>query len=86
MQVGLEFGERHFYRVQIWAVGRQEQESATGIAHGFGRINILVRGEFVQNDDGSGLQFWCQHLFDVDGEGWAVHCALDDPGCHHRIG
>lgn len=64
-----EFGEGHFYRVQVWAVGWQEQEPAACIAHGLGGVSILMRGEVVQDNDGSGFQFWGQYFFDVSREG-----------------
>ena len=85
-QVRFEFGECHLDWVQVGAVGRQEQEPASGFAHGFGGGGIPVRGEVVQDDNGARFEFWYQHLFDVGGKGLTIHRALDDPGCNQRVG
>ena len=65
---------------------RQEQEPASGSAQGFDRGGILVRGKIVQEDSGSGFQFWDQHLLDLGREGFAIHRAFDDPRCNQRVG
>lgn len=85
-QVRFELGECHLNRVQVWAVWWQEQEPASGFAHGFGSDGILVRGQVIQDDDSTGSQFWYQHLFDVSGESVAIHRPLDDPRCNQCIG
>jgi len=72
-QVRLELREGHLDRVQVWTVWWQEQEPASGFAHGFGGSGILVCGEVVQNDDGAWLQFRKQDLRDVGRKGFAVH-------------
>ena len=54
VNVRFELGERHFDRVEIGTIWRQEQEPASGSAQCFFCLGILVGGEVVQNDDGSG--------------------------------
>ena len=73
-------------RVQVLAVWRQEQEPASGFAHGFGCSGILVRREVVQDHDGARLQFRDQHLLDISRKGFAIHRPLNDPRGDQRIG
>ncbi len=49
-QVGLEFGEGHFDRIEIGTVGRQEEEpGATLPEDGLG-LGALVAGQVVEDD------------------------------------
>jgi len=85
-EVSLEFREGHFDWVQVGAVWRQEQEPAPSLPHRLSRGGVLVGGEVVENDDGSGGQFWDEHLGDISRESRTVHRALDHPRRNHGIG
>lgn len=77
--MGLAFGECHFNGIEVRAVRRQEQEPSPGVPHDLGRRGVLVSGEIVENDDGTGGQFRNQYFLDVSREGGTVHRALDHP-------
>jgi len=84
-QVRFQLGEGHLDRVEVRAVGRQEQEPASGLAHDFVGSDILVRGEVVQNDYGARFKFRHQNLLNVRSKGFAIHGTLDDPRCNQCI-
>ena len=77
--MSLELGEGHFDRIEIGAVGRQEQEPAAVCLEQSRRLLALVGGQVVEDDDGSGLQFRDQDLLDVSVKGVAIHRARDHP-------
>ena len=77
-QVRFEFGEHHLNRVQVRAVGARRETSSLHRAWLWPRQRF-VRGEVVQDDDGSRCQFRDQHLCDVSRKGLAIHRAFDDP-------
>src|SRR6056297_433291 len=54
----LELREGHFDRVQVGAVGRQEQEPRADIAHGFGRTGALVARLVVEDAPLAATQRW----------------------------
>lgn len=84
-QVRFELGERHLNGVQIGTVRWQEQESASGLAQGFGSVGNRVRGQIIEDDNGTGFQFWYQHLLNVCRKSCAIHRALDNPRCDQRV-
>lgn len=78
-QVGFELRERHFYRIEIGGVGRQEQEPrATLGKHSFG-LGGIVHLEIVENDDIARRQRRGELRFDIDIKSDAVHGAGNDP-------
>lgn len=81
---GLELGEHHLDRIEIRAVGRQEEEVSANISNGGPGIGCLVAAQVVEDDDIAGRQGWRQGLLDPGGEGPAVdgtiqHERSDDP-------
>ncbi len=78
-QQGLELRERHFDRIEVGRVGRQEEEPGAALAHQFGGALALVEADIVEDDHVAPLQFGCQLRLDVAFEDLAVHRALDDP-------
>lgn len=78
--MGLEFGEGHLDRVQVWGVlGQEEHPRATRPDSGFG-LCALVDGEIVEDDDIAWLERRRQLGLDIDIEGGAVHGAVDHSG------
>lgn len=78
-QVRFELGERHFDRIEVWAVSGQEQEPAALFSQGLGGAGTFVSGQIVKDHDSSGIERRGQLGFDVSVEGWAVHGSLDHP-------
>src|SRR6056297_3864268 len=76
----LELREGHFDRVQVGAVGRQEQEPRADIAHGFGRTGALVARQVVEDDHVAGTQGWHQLGLDIEVEHIPIHRSVDHPG------
>ena len=77
--MGLEFGECHFDRVQVWRIGGQEQEPALLPFQQVRGLEALVGGQIVEDDDGAGLKDGGKPGFDAGGEGGAIHRGLDHP-------
>ena len=48
---GLEFGKDHLNRVQVWTVGRQEQQMCLGVAYGPTHSIAFVAAQVVEHDD-----------------------------------
>mgnify|MGYP003584583739 CR=1 FL=1 len=78
-QMGFEFGESHFDRVEVGAVWWSEEEPcAPGLQYGLGFFTF-VAGEIVEDDDIARLEGRGELGFDIGFEGCAVHGAVDDP-------
>ncbi len=80
-QQGLELGEHHLDRVQVGAVGRQEQEVCAGSADGAANIDALVATKVVEDHDIAGPERWCEELLNPGEEDRAVDRAIDNAGC-----
>lgn len=50
-EMGLELCEGHLDRIEVGAVGRQEQEPGAPVCEASGRVGALVDGEIVEDDD-----------------------------------
>lgn len=83
-------------RIEIGAIGRQEENSRAGRANEAADACGLVRAEIVENDDVALLERGDQHLLDIGDETLAIDWAVDhergvDPiaaqGCNegHRL-
>ena len=74
----LELGEGLFDRIEVWTIGRQEEQlcadSANGAAHGFS----LVATEIVDDDDIAGSELWNECLFDIGQEAFAIDRSVND--------
>ncbi len=75
----LEFGEHLLDRVEIWTVGRQEEDLCAGRADRGSNSLPLVAAEIVEDDDVAGGQCRDQDTFDIEAEALAVDGAVDDP-------
>ena len=67
-------------RVEVGAIGRQEDESGARGADGPSDSVALVGAEIVHDDNVAGLERWHQHLLDIGTEALAVDRAVDDAG------
>ena len=76
----LEFGEDLFDRVEVGAVGRQEDEVSAPGPDGGARRLALVAAEIVQDDDVARRKRWGQNALNVEPEELPVDRPIDDPG------
>ena len=74
-----EFGKDLLDRIEIWAVGWQEEQMCSLGADGVAGRSALVTAEVVENDDVALCQSGRQHLLDIEGEEFAIDGAIDDP-------
>ena len=78
-QVRLEFGEGHFDRIEVGAVGRQKHKPSASLADGlFGR-GAFVGGQVVQNDDVAFFEGRGELGLDVGVEDRPIHRRVNDP-------
>ena len=82
-QVRLQFGEGLLDRVEVGAVGREEQErGADAFDSGTNRWRLVAR-EVVHNDHVAGSEFRHQDTGDVGEERIGVHRSVEHPGRDH---
>ena len=72
--------EGHFDRVEVRAVGRQEQEPAAPLAQTGCGPWAAVSGQVVEDYHRARVEDGCELGFDVGVEGIAIHRAGNDPG------
>ena len=80
-QEGFEFGKDLLDRVEVWAVGRQEEELCIDGADGSTHGHALVTAEIVHNDDVAGRERRHEDLLDIGQEALAVDRPVDNAGC-----
>jgi len=74
-----ELGEDLFDRVEIGAIGRQEEQPcACGPDRGTNG-SALVAAEIIQDDDVAWPKRWDENFFDVETEGLAVDRTVENP-------
>ena len=78
-QVSLELGEGHFDRIEIGAVGRQEEEPCAAFPEDGLGFGAFVAGEVVEDDHVTLAQGRSELGLDVGIEGLAVHRVVDHP-------
>ena len=66
--------------IEVWAVGRQEEEACAGRLDGVSNSWSLMARQIVHNHDVAGADFGHQHLLDIGLEGIAVDRTVE----HHR--
>lgn len=74
---GLELGEYHFDRVEVWGIGGQEAQLRAARLDGGARLGVLMDAEIVADHDVARGEGWREHLLDPGAKGVAVHGALD---------
>ena len=72
-----ELGEDLLDRVEIGAVGRQEEQPRADSADHETDGGPLVRAEIVEHDDVAFLQGWDENLLDIGGEAFAIDGTVD---------
>jgi len=75
----LELGEQLLDWIEIWTVGRQEEEPRSSRPDDVADGLALVRAEIVENDNVPGLQCFDEFGFDIDAEGLRIDGAVNDP-------
>ena len=75
-----EFGEDLLDRIEVGAVGRQEEQMRSRGADGVAGLFTLVTAEIVEDDDLTSRQGGCQHFLDIEREELAIDGTVDDPG------
>ena len=78
-------GEDLFDGVQIWTVGRQEDQLCAGGADCASDGLVLVRPKIVHDDDIAGLECRDEDLFDIGQEGLAIDRAIQHEGRGDRV-
>ena len=84
-QMRLELGECHFDRVEIGAVGRQEQEPCAPGSDGLLGHRAFMGGEVVENDDVALFERRGKLRRDIGLEDAAVHRGIDDKGRRQAV-
>lgn len=78
--MGLDFGEGHFDRIQIWRIRRQKQEPRTNLLEaGFGFF-ALMNAKIIQDDDIAWFECRRKLGLDVGVEDFPVHRPVNNPG------
>lgn len=77
-QQQLELGEDLLDRVQVWAVGRQEQELGTRGVDSLSDRGALVAAQVVHDNNVPGLEGRHQELLHISGEELAVDRPVED--------
>jgi hypothetical protein len=80
VQQRFELGEELLDRVEVWAVGRQEEQLGAGRANDTSYRLALVAAEVVDDDDVAGAQRGRQHLLDIGEKALPVDRPVDDAG------
>lgn len=74
-----EFGKDLFDGIEVWAVGRQENEMRAFGSDGGAGLLALVGAEVVENDDIARPEGWREDFLDICDEESAIHRAIDHP-------
>jgi len=77
--MGFEFGESHLDRIEVGAVGRQEEEPRPALFEDGGGLFAFVAGEVVEDDHVASVQRRGELGFDPGFEDFPVHRAIDHP-------
>ena len=77
-QMGLQLGEGHFDRVEIRAVGRQEQKPCAPVADSLFGDRTFVGGQVVHDDNVAFFQRRGELGFDIGFEDAPIHGRIDD--------
>ena len=84
-QMGFEFGERQFDRIQIRAVGRKVAHFCPASGEEALDTGDLVGGEVIQDQCVTRTQLGAEHVLQVSGEGVGVNRPFDQKGSGHTL-
>jgi hypothetical protein len=76
----LELGEDLLDWIEVWAVGRQEQESRASCPDGGSDGGLLVTGEIIHDDDVALAKRGSEQLFNPCGKGESVDRLVEHEG------
>ena len=76
-----QLGEDLLDRIEVWAVGRQEQQARASGPDYVPDSGLLVAGQVVEDDDVAGRERGAELLFDPLGEAVAIDRLIEDEGC-----
>ena len=82
---GFQLGKGHFDGVEVWGVGRQEDEVVALGAEQIDDVGRFVGRQVVGHDDMSGPEGGREFVQDVGLEAVAVHRAVEHPGGHQAV-
>src|SRR6266516_2883933 len=85
-QQRLELGKDLFDRIEVGAVGWQEEQLSAGSADGVTHGLSLVAAEIIDDDDVAWLEGGYQHYLDIGEEDCAIDRSVDDTGRIDPIG
>lgn len=77
-QQRFELGEDLLDWIEIWTVGRQEEELGAGGTDGAANGFCFMAAKIVDDDDVARLERWDENLFDVSQEAFAIDWPVDD--------
>jgi len=81
-QMRFQFRERHFDRLEVWAVWRHEQDTAALVLQRLSRRNISESGEVAEDHELARFQSGCTLGAAVSFKGQSVH-SLPVSACSH---
>ncbi len=76
-----QLGEDLFDRIEVRAVGRQEQQARTSGPDRVPDGGLLVAGQVVEDDNVAGRERGAELLFDPLGKAGAIDRLIEDKGC-----
>lgn len=84
-QLGLHFGEDHLDRIEVGAVGRQEQQLSTRRFDGAADGRDFMDGKIVHDDDVIRPQRGDEDLLYIGGEQLGIDRTVEHVGCDHAV-
>ena len=67
-------------RIEVWRVGRQEQQGRPCGLDSLAGLATLMRSQVVQDDGVAGAQGWTENLVDIDLESLRGHRPIEKHG------
>jgi hypothetical protein len=84
-QKRLQLRERHFDRIEVGTVRREESEPSTGAFNRGQHFWLFVRRQVVEDDNIAGPQCRDEDLFDIREERGVINGAVEDRGRHQSV-
>jgi hypothetical protein len=75
-----ELGEELFNRIEIWTIGRQEEEVCAGLSDGVTNSFSFVAAKIVEDHDVTATERRDEDLLHIEGEELTIDWSIDDPG------
>jgi len=84
-QQSFELGEDLLDRVEVGAIGRQEEQLGAHASNGSAHSTAFMTAEIVHDDDIAWTQARRQHVLDVGQEAASIDWPLEDEGCLNAV-